>query len=474
MKIRPDLILATDRDKLEELGLKVITYSSVSKFRNCRQAFDFRVNRSLVRKGARALPLRIGSAFHDGLEAFYLAVMDGKTINEAELVGLAVVEKAFSVLDADDELRIKRLPTVAMFRFYVARWARGENVPAGQTTDQEFEIVATEKEFVRYIVNPATKAKSKSFVIAGKVDGVVRWKQDGKLYIRENKTASGIDGTYLAKLWTDFQSRLYARFMADVFEEPVVGVFYDISSKPTIRQSLPETAEAFEERITREKANREKALREKGAKPGESKDDFEARLAGYKTEKTREKHLATGPKKGESSEEFEARVSAAVEKKEADLREKGMKPGESDEEFSARLSDWLSQEDAYHRELITFDERDLDEVEAELWEQTQQLLDARRREVWSQNTTSCFAWGRACDYFELCRSGRRLDEVSLLDFEKKAPHSELTFLAPEEAPVAAQGDEGKLFDDQDDNPFGSFSGGSKGGEEEPVDFGVDF
>ncbi len=82
---------------------------------------------------------------------------------------------------------------------------------ANRFPGEDFEVVALEKTFEGNIINPATGASSRSFTLAGKVDGIVR--QDGKYFLLEHKTASQIDSGYLERLWTDFQIHLYAWYV---------------------------------------------------------------------------------------------------------------------------------------------------------------------------------------------------------------------------------------------------------------------
>jgi hypothetical protein len=73
---------------------------------------------------------------------------------------------------------------------------------------EEFTVIALEKTFAAPIVNPETGAASRSFLLAGKVDGIVRIGADH--YILEHKTAASIDADYLERLWTDFQIAIYS------------------------------------------------------------------------------------------------------------------------------------------------------------------------------------------------------------------------------------------------------------------------
>ena len=69
----------------------------------------------------------------------------------------------------------------------------------------------------------------------------------------------------------------------------------------------------------------------------------------------------------------------------------------------------------------------------EVWEITQQYLDARRRGKWLLNTSNCFSFQRPCEYLPFCQSGFN-PNVSDNLYEIVPPHEELT-PADSDAPV---------------------------------------
>ncbi|MDR3717294.1 MAG: PD-(D/E)XK nuclease family protein [Bryobacteraceae bacterium] len=83
---------------------------------------------------------------------------------------------------------------------------------------EELEIVALEKTFEGPIGNSATGAASRSVVLAGKVDGIVR--VGDEYFVLEHKTASQMDADYLEKLWSDFQITLYAHYIEQTLGIP--------------------------------------------------------------------------------------------------------------------------------------------------------------------------------------------------------------------------------------------------------------
>lgn len=236
---------------------------------------------------------------------------------------------------------------------------------------EEFEVVEVEKEFVGEIRNPDTGRQSQTFRIAGKVDGIVRC-HDG-LYLLEHKTASSIDANYLDKLWTDTQIALYCYYLREL-GYPIVGVIYNVLLKSRLKQGK-----------------------------GETQDEYEARKA----------ELAAKNKSGKSTA-------------------KRQMP-ETDDEFQQRLTDWYSRPEAFHREFIYLSEDRLAMLQDEVWEITQQYLDARRRGKWLLNTSNCFSYQRPCEYLAYCQSGFSPNVADNL-YEIASPNEELSRVDSEAPP----------------------------------------
>jgi RecB family exonuclease len=228
---------------------------------------------------------------------------------------------------------------------------------------EEFEIVEVEKEFVGEIRNPDTGRQSQTFRIAGKVDGIVRC-HDG-LYLLEHKTASTVDASYLDKLWTDTQIALYCFYLREL-GYPIVGVIYNVLLKSRLKQGK-----------------------------GETQEEYEVRHA----------ELAAKNKSGKSTA-------------------KRQMP-ETDDEFQARLTEWYSRPEAFHREFIYLSEDRLAMLQDEVWEITQQYLDARRRGKWLLNTSNCFSYQRPCEYLAYCQSGFNPNVADNL-YEIALPNEELS------------------------------------------------
>jgi len=210
--------------------------------------------------------------------------------------------------------------------------------------DGELDVIAIDKPCLSDIVNPATGAKSRSFAFAARLGRVIRI--DGRNYLVEHRTTSTLDEDYLQRLWADFQVTLRANYIEKHLGTPISGVLYDILVKSRLRQAAGESVTAF--------ARRKAAL-----------------LAKSKSGKTTAKRQLP----------------------------------ESDAAYAARLATKYCESGMFHRELVDFDAQRRAELSSELWELTQSLLDARRRDAWYQNTSFCFHYRRPCEYLTLCQSG---------------------------------------------------------------------
>ncbi len=95
--------------------------------------------------------------------------------------------------------------------------------------------------------------------------------------------------------------------------------------------------------------------------------------------------------KGETQEEYEVRHAELAAKNKSGKSTAKRQMPETDDEFQARLTEWYSRPEAFHREFIYLSEDRLAMLQDEVWEITQQYLDARRRGKWLLNTSNCFS-----------------------------------------------------------------------------------
>jgi hypothetical protein len=326
--------------------LQVSTYSMWSLFRNCRKAADWRYVQHVVPM-ERDSNLQYGSLIHDCLENWH------RYRNREQV--LALIDQRCPDRTHDERQRRDWHLATAMMTGYMNRYP-----------EEEFEVVELEKVFQGPIVNPETGAASRSFVLAGKVDGIV--KIGNEYFVLEHKTASLLDSDYLERLWTDFQITLYAYYVEQTLGLPITGILYNVLVKAKLQQSA-----------------------------GETEEEFEARRA----------ELLAKSKTGKSSAK--------------------RRTPESDEEFQARLAEKYADSAMFHREKLYLSRDRFEILRAELWELTQAFLDARRRGVFYQNTSHCFQYQRPCPYFALCRSNGNPNVLENF-YQRVEPHEELRVL----------------------------------------------
>ena len=329
----------------------VSTYSMWSLFRNCRKAVDWRYQQQLVPL-QRDRNLHFGSLIHECLQAWH----QRRDLDEV----LALITKLCPNHLQDDNQRRDWHLAIAMMKAYAVQYAT-----------EGFEVIALEKNFEGPIVNTATGAASRSFVLAGKVDGIVR--AGGDYFVLEHKTAGQLDWDYLERLWTDFQITIYAHYIEQTMGIPITGILYNVLVKAKLQQG-----------------------------------------------------------KGETEEEFQARRAELLAKSKTGKSSAKRRMPETDEEFQQRLSEKYSEPTMLHREMLYLSRDRFDILRSELWELTQAFLDARRRGVFYQNTAFCFNYQRPCSYFALCRSN---GNPNLIDnfYQRVAPNEELQVL-PCDAP----------------------------------------
>jgi len=328
----------------------VTTYSMWEMFRSCRKKAHLRYNENLVPLRKEA-PLEFGTIIHECLRLWHLT-------HEIEKV-TAHIEAAFLGRFPSAEVKFRRQLATAMMMGYAKRYPT-----------EAFEVIALEHQFRGEIVNPATGASSRSFVLAGKIDGLVF--MDGGHYLLEHKTAGLLDGNYLERLWTDFQITLYSHYIEQALNIKIAGVLYNILVKAKLKQS-----------------------------------------------------------EGETEDEFEVRRAELIAKSKAGKTTAQRKLPESDDEFQSRLNVKYDDPNMFHREQLLLSRDQFRLLQEELWDLTQQYLAARRQNLWSRSTSYCFHWNRPCGYYPICTSGGNPNVIENL-YEIRPPHSELAEVVEDE------------------------------------------
>ncbi len=199
---------------------ELLTHSRQDCFKVCRKKHQFSYELG-IRKTAAAKALRIGTNGHNALEI----LGRGGTIEEAmQSLSTAYV---FSPDYADrNEWDYEHETLRQLINGYVWRWP----------DDKHIKHIATEQSFRLPLINPATGKASRTFEIAGKIDGIIQL-EDTRLAVQEHKfLGESIDSG--ADLWQrltiDHQITMYL-MAARKLGYDVDTVIYDVIRKPTIK-----------------------------------------------------------------------------------------------------------------------------------------------------------------------------------------------------------------------------------------------
>lgn len=172
------------------------------------------------------MALRFGSAWHRAMEA------TGPGADLPTVLAAAVAQDEF------DELTLATLG--GLLAAYLAVYR-----------DAPVQVLHREVEF------SMPMARSRTFYLAGKIDGLGRL-EDGRLCLVEHKTtSSSVDpaSDYWLRLRADGQILSYVA-AARALGWDIATVLYDVVRKPAIRQRQNETAEQFGDRLAQDALDR--------------------------------------------------------------------------------------------------------------------------------------------------------------------------------------------------------------------------
>lgn len=339
---------------------EILTHTAMQTARTCLRRFYYRYRLGLVRE-RRFKALRMGGAVHQGLAALSQGV--------PEYAEIATVDYDLPPPWADPyEWEVERVIVTQLVLGY-----------AWYYQDDPLEYLEVERTFEMPLVNPATGAESRTFHLAGRRDGLVRW--NGRLMVLERKTTGeniAPDSDYWLRLRIDPQIHLYG-LSARHDGHDVVGVMYDVIRKPTI---APRQIPKFDEqgfRIVVHTDTGERAMNRNGT----------PRQTGGKG-----LTLLTNQ--------------------------------ETPAEFGERLAQDIEDRPDYYfqRREIPLLEDQLHEFQEGCWQQAKVLIECRNRGLWFRSVlrTTC----GYCDYSDLC-----LQSINVKEGDVPVGYTRLVYVHPE-------------------------------------------
>ncbi len=323
------------------MSAALLTASRLKAARRCLRYHHFRYTRGFVAT-AVAPALRFGTLTHRWLEAYWLAPEGAR--REA-------AEAALSEAEADP---FDRALARAMLVNYAARWRDAD----------EYEVLGVEVEFRAPLVNPESGRASRAWLLAGKLDGLLRSRADGRVFVLEHKTSSeeiAPGSAYWRRLHMDGQVSVYFDGAAALGHRPA-GCVYDVLRKP---KAEPLRATPPDQRKYR-------------------KADGDLYAGQRATDET---------------------------------------PGEFFERVALRLAE--APNEFFVRGEVVRIGGEMDEARHDVWILAQQVRDAERTGRLPRNPDACQMFGRPCEFWAVCSGEASLDDptrFTRLDF----PHPELS------------------------------------------------
>lgn len=324
----------------------LLTHSRQDTFKTCRRKHFFSYELGL-RRTTDAKALRMGSAFHEGVET----LGNGGTLEAA----CEAVRQAYDVEDVFDQYEwdIERETVLRLVCAYQWRW-----------TNDSLGYMAVERSFELPLLNPVTKKRTSSFNLAGKIDAIVRL-EDGRVAVKETKLFGddiGQDSDLWRRMRMDHQVSLYMTAARRLGFE-VETVLYDVARKPTIKPTAVPLLDSGGIKIVLDR-NGERVRTGKGAfrQTGSTED-------GY--------ILQTRPM--------------------------------TIEEWGEKLTNDIAERPDFYFQRIEVPrlDQDLYEYQSEIWEIQQAIRTAQKSGHWFRtvNKNTC----SFCPYFDICASGRVID-----------------------------------------------------------------
>ena len=326
---------------------ETLSSSSLATLRQCPFRYWLQYELLLRPAGEDAKPLRMGSAFHAGLEA------RDRGADESAAIARAVAGYAGPAPGDPYDWQIERETVRALLAGHFWRYR----------DDTTVRVERAEVRFRMPLVNPETGRSSRTFVLVGKIDGLGTLA--GRPVVVERKTTgSSIEegSDFWPRLRFDPQISQYV-LAAQWLGENAWTIVYDVARKPTISPLSVPILDGDGLKIVRDGQGR-RVLTKQG-KPRQTG----SASAGWV--------LQTRP---ESPDEWRERLLADI--------------GERPDYYYAR------------REIPRL-EGDLRAFQAELWQQAEHLRHCRGRGLWFRNVSQ---WNcRHCEYAGPCLSGVEID-----------------------------------------------------------------
>lgn len=394
--------------------MQLITDSRLRAFRRCRRLHYFKYQ-LLKRAIVVAKPLGVGTLAHVALEAWWRWWLPreagGRRYPEPlEAALAAMAERVAEGRASDGEISPFDFAAVrALMVGYDARWF--------DSAKDDYDVIAVEAPFVCALVNPDTGRTSQTYRRGGKIDVVLRRQSDGVVGFMEHKTSGSSiapESSYWAKLRMDSQVSTYYDGIRSIGADARFCI-YDVLAKPGQEplKATPEEKREFTKGVGCKACGGKKGEKGSGVVASGPLVDREVEVGVVETVATNEACEACGGsgwKKGE-----EPRLYAKQRDRD-----------ETVEEYKERVAAAIAADpNAFYQrcEVVRLD-GDIREFLWDQWHTVKSLHETRLAGRHARNTDACFAYNRACEFFDACSGVASIDDETIYRTGTEA-HEEL-------------------------------------------------
>ena len=259
-----------------------------------------------------------------------------------------------------------------------------------------------EHEFEMPLVNPLSGRSSRTFVLRGKIDALVRCGQTDRQYLVEHKTTSqdiSEGSAYWQKLRMDGQVSTYYAAFPDA-----AGCIYDVIRRPGQRRykATPEPARTYTKgKICKTCKGKPWPIAKVIESNNETITTFDCPAChGSLFEELPRLH-AHQRAEDESLEDFRVRIRTAIAE---------------------------SPDDYYKRGVVVRLDSEIREHQLDVWHQANMMRELANEGLYPRNPDACIQFNRPCEYFDVCTGVASIDDDRL--FQVRVPHPELRKEAP--------------------------------------------
>lgn len=218
-------------------GTYEIHISDINSFKGCRQQWHYSSHLQRNLEPARPyVPFFFGRMVHHALERWYAGAASFEDSIGSFLAAEVTKISSYAAIWEEEGRMFAEQSDLALAMLRHRRlWEDRMSGANKHTLTYPFalsnlEFISLEQSFKVPVRNPATGRVSKKIFFAGKLDGIVRRRDTGDLWIWEEKTARSVEQR-IRMLDNDPQATAYLWALRQVFGDSVKGVIYTIMGK---------------------------------------------------------------------------------------------------------------------------------------------------------------------------------------------------------------------------------------------------